>query len=107
MKRPFAGSLRARLALVLVLAVIPSLGLIYYNAREQRRAAVTRAQEDVERIARLTAAQNTRVIEGARQLLITLSQFPDVQGGDPTRCGAALQKLLGEYSLYSNIGVAM
>ncbi len=106
MNRPFAGSSRARLALVLVLAVIPSLGLIYYNAHEQRGAAIERAQQDVERIARLTAAQNTRVIDGARQLLVTLTQLPEVQGSDPIRCGTTLLKLLGDYSLYSNLGVA-
>ncbi len=98
-------SLRVRLCLVVLLAVIPSLGLIYYNAREQRAAGITLARENVERNARLMAEHNMRVIDGARQLLATLAQLPEVQGGDPTRCSVTLRKLLGEYGLYSNLGV--
>jgi PAS domain S-box-containing protein len=89
-----------------LLAVVPSLGLIYYNARTQRAAAIASARDDVERLARLMAAHNTRVIEGARQLLARLAQLPDVRDGDSSRCGAALQGLLGEYSFFSNLGVA-
>src|SRR5664280_441469 len=106
MNRPSLSSLRVRFALVVLLAVVPSLGLIYYNARTQRAAAIASARDDVERLARLMAAHNTRVIEGARQLLARLAQLPDVRDGDSSRCGAALQGLLGEYSFFSNLGVA-
>ena len=106
MKGSSLGSLRVRLAWVVLLAIIPSLGLIYYNARTQRAAAITSAREGVERLARLAAAHNTRVIEGTRQLLVTLAQLPEVRGADPVRCSETLRKLLGEYSFYSNLGVA-
>ena len=99
------GSLRVRLCLVVLLAVIPSLGLIYYNARQQRAAAIALARDNVESLARLMAEHNTRVIEGARQLLTTLAQLPEVRDGNPSRCGATLGKLLGEYGFYSNLGV--
>ena len=84
------GSLRVRLCLVVLLAVIPSLGLIYYNARQQRAAAIALARDNVESLARLMAEHNTRVIEGARQLLTTLAHLPEVQGGDPSRCAETL-----------------
>ncbi|HUK81025.1 MAG TPA: PAS domain-containing protein [Verrucomicrobiae bacterium] len=106
MKSSSPSRLRVRLVLVVVLAVIPSLGLIYYNAREQRNAAVSLATEDVARIARLTAANYRGVIEGGRQLLIALAQSPDVRSGDATGCSAALEKLLGKYEFYFNLGVA-
>jgi PAS domain S-box-containing protein len=102
---PSRNSLRGRLAWVVLLAIIPSLGLIYYNARLQRAAAVTSARESVERLARLAAAHNTRVIDGTRQLLVTLAQLPEVRSADPLRCGETLRNLLGEYSFYSNLGV--
>lgn len=106
MKRFSLSSLRVRLSLVVLLAVIPSLGLIYYNARQQRAAANALARQDVARIARLTAGHYRGVIEGARQLLIALAQLPEVRGGDPSRCSSAVEKLLAEYPLYSNLGVA-
>src|SRR5438046_1521989 len=106
MNRFSIGSLRVRLALVVGLAVIPALGLIYYNARGQRDAAIARAREDVERVAHLTSAHATRVIEGGHQLLVTLAQLPEVRSGDPARCGPVLEKLLHEYAFYANLGVA-
>jgi PAS domain S-box-containing protein len=105
MKSSSPGSLRARLVLVVALAVIPSLGLIYYNAREQRRAAVSLATEDVARIARLTAVNYRGVIEGARQLLLALAQSPEVASGDPSRCSPALENLLSKNEFYFNLGV--
>ena len=106
MRNPSASSLRGRLVLVVVLAVVPSLALIYYNAREQRRAAIAVATEDVARIARLTTANYGGVIDGVRQLLIALAQHPDVRSGDPSRCSAALENLLEKYTFYLNLGVA-
>jgi PAS domain S-box-containing protein len=107
MNRPSQGSkLRVRLVLVVLLAIVPSLGLIYYNARSQRAEAITSARQDVERLARLMAAYNSRVIEGARQLFVTLAQVPDIRDGNSARCGAVLKELLGEYSFFSSLGVA-
>jgi PAS domain S-box-containing protein len=106
MERTSSGSLRARLVFVVLIAIIPSLVLIYYNARRQRDTAVAQVEEDVARLARLTAAECSRVVEGARQLLISVAELPDVQGGDPGRCAASLEKLVGKYHFYSNLGVA-
>ena len=105
MKRSSRGSSRVRLVLVVLLAVIPSLVLIYYNSREQRDAAIVQAHEDVARIARLAAAEDAGVFEGVHQLLVALAQFPEVRGGDPSRGSAVLEKLIGEYRFYSNLGV--
>ena len=106
MNRDSLGGLRGRLVLVVLIAIIPSLVLIYYNARKQRAAAVEQAQEDVARITRLTAADCGRVVEGAHQLLVAVAELPDVRGGDPSRCSASLAKLLAKYQIYSNLGVA-
>lgn len=98
--------LRGRLVLVVLIAIVPSLGLIYYNARKQRAAAVEQAQEDVARITRLTAADCGRVVEGARQLLVAVAELPDVRSGDSSRCSASLSRLMQKYQIYSNLGVA-
>ncbi len=105
MKRFSLGSLRVRLSLVVVLAVIPSLGLIYYNALEQRAAADALARQDIARIARLMAEHYRTVIDDTRQFLVLLAQLPLIRNADPSRGGPMLGKLLGEYPLYSNLGV--
>jgi PAS domain S-box-containing protein len=106
MNRASLSTLRVRLAVLVLLAIVPALGLIYFNARSQRAATIASTYESVERLARLTAAHNPRVIEGARELLATLSQLPDVRDGTPARCDAALKELVGEYSFFSILGVA-
>ncbi|MGD0059815.1 MAG: PAS domain-containing protein [Verrucomicrobiia bacterium] len=105
MNRSSLGGLRGRLVLVVLIAIIPSLVLIYYTARKQRATAIEQAQEDMARITRLTAADCGRVIEGAHQLLVAVAELPGVRSGDSTRCAASLAKLLGKYQVYSNLGV--
>ena len=75
---PFS-SLRFRLILLVLLAVLPALGLILYTAVEQRRLATTEVQENALRLARFAAADQDNLIEGARQLLIALARLPEIR----------------------------
>ena len=81
MKQSSLGSLRGRLVLVVLIAIIPSLALIYYNARSRREDAVAQAHDDVARLTRLTAADCARMVEGARQFLLVVAALPDVRNG--------------------------
>jgi PAS domain S-box-containing protein len=106
MKATSLSSLRVRLVLLVLLAVIPSLGLILYTARVQRQVATEAAHDNLLRIASLTAADVSRVIEGAQQLLGGLAQTREVRNGDPAACDTVMAKLLTIYSFYSTLGVA-
>ena len=46
----FLSSLRFRLILLVLLALVPALGLVIYNAAEQRRLVATQAQENALRL---------------------------------------------------------
>jgi PAS domain S-box-containing protein len=105
MKATSLGSLRMRLVFLVLLAVIPSLAFMLYTANVERRIATEAAHENLSRIAVLTAADTSRVIEGVRQLLGSLTQSPDVRGGDPAACNAALTKLRATYPFYWTLGV--
>jgi PAS domain S-box-containing protein len=99
-------SLRMRLVLLVLLAVIPALALILYSARAQRLIALEAAHENVSRIAGLSASDGARVMEGAQQLLGGLTQFQEIRTGDPAACSAVMAKLLAMYPFYSALGVA-
>lgn len=99
-------SLRARLVVLVLLAVIPALGLILYTARVQRVVATESAHESLSRIASLTASDVSGIIEGAQQLLRGLAQFQEIRGGDSGACNAVMTKLVGVYPLYSALAVA-
>lgn len=106
MKPLLFSSLRVRLLLLFALAIIPALGWIFYVHVEQRRMAATEAQDNALRLAQLAAADQARLIQGAHQLLIALSQLPAVRDGDAQVCTKLFTSLLKRHPLYHNLGAA-
>jgi len=104
MTRFSSSSLRVRLLLLVLLAVIPALGVVFHHAYEGRRLEKAQAQEDALRLARLASAEQERLIEGARQFLGLLAQFPQVRGGNPSACSGLFADLLRRYPRYANLG---
>lgn len=105
MSPSFWSSLRTRLLLLVLLAIVPALGLILYTASAQRHAAEREAQEDALRLAKSIAANEGQVNEGARQLLTALAQLPSVQEGNWAECNQLFSSFLKQYRLYANFGV--
>ena len=96
--------LRVRIIILVLLAILPALGLIIYTAIEQRRLGVEAAKAEALRIARLASGTHERLIEGARQLLITLSQLEQVQAQNAPACTALFSNLVRLEPIYANIG---
>ena len=99
-------SLRSRLFLLVLVAVLPAFALTVYTDLEQRRAAVATAHEEALRIARLAASEQNDVFQGARQLIFTLAQLPAVKTLDANACRPLLADLLSQSPGYVNIAVA-
>ncbi len=99
------SSLRVRLVLLVLFAVIPALGLILYTASEQRRAAGGEAQANALRLAQSVSSTQDDLFEGARQLLIALAQVPVVRGDNPAECNSLFSVLVKKYASYTNLGV--
>lgn len=106
MRTRFFSSLRARLFLLVVLAVLPALGLIFYNDVEQRKLSAAQAQDDALRLAQLAAAEQAQLLQGAHQLLIALAELPAVREGDTQACSELFSKLLKRYPPYVNLGAS-
>jgi len=94
------------LLLLVFLAIAPAVALTLSLGVAQRQAAAAQAKDEALRLARVASANQARLIEGARQLLIALAELPEVRGGDPAECQTLLAALLRQYSLYANLGVA-
>jgi len=88
--RRWFSSLRFRLVVLVLFAVIPAFGMIVYNALEERQQEKERAGEDALRLTQIVAAQQGSVIEGARQLFVGLAQAPQVLAGDVAACRSYL-----------------
>ncbi len=98
------NSLRSRLLLLVLLALLPPLGLTIYGAVRERGNAIEVAENDLQRLTGLAAASEARSIEGMRQFLLALSDVPDLVR-DTTSCSSVLQTMLKKNPGYINLGV--
>ena len=99
------ASLRTRLLLLILLGLIPTVALMVSLHLEQRRQATSEVQANTLRLARVAAGNQARLLEGAHQLLLTLSQLPPVRAADPAACSRLLAQFLPQYPHYTNLGV--
>jgi PAS domain S-box-containing protein len=100
----FFSSLRSRLILLVILAVIPALAQMIFSSIERKRDAARNVQRDAQRLARLVSASHERLTEGSRQLLMALSRLPEVRRADTEACNALFAELLQQFPPYANIG---
>jgi len=97
-------SLRSRLFLLVVLAITPSAVMTVASGIREHHHAVEVAEENVQRLTNLAAANEAQSIDSARQILRDLASVPDLMG-DPARCNALLQSVLNQNTDYSNFGL--
>src|SRR5512135_1199533 len=102
MRWRFVSSLRARLLLLVLVALIPARGLGIYTAWEMRQDARTEALRDAMRLARVASSVGERLVEGTHQVLLTLARLPEVRRQDAPACSALFADLLKSYPHYSN-----
>src|SRR4051794_8106481 len=91
---PFWRNLRLRLVLLVILALLPSLILLYLSARDERVDAIETGRDDATRIARLVASDQQTTTSQIGTVLGTLALNPDLQGEDPAACSALLANVL-------------
>src|SRR5512143_3063615 len=101
MRWPSVSSLRARLLLLVLLALIPARGLGIYTTWEMRQAVRTEALRDAMRLARITSTGGEWLIEGAHQILTVLAHLPEVRRQDAAACSKLFADLLKPYAHFS------
>lgn len=106
MRRFSLATLRSRIILLVLLAVIPALALIIFTDLRVRQANLEQVHEDTLRVAQLASQQHQLLIEGTRQLLLGLAQILQLHRDDPAACVTILSNLLTKDSRYANLGLA-
>jgi signal transduction histidine kinase len=104
-----ASSLRVRLLALVLLAVAPTVALILYNAWEDRGDARDDVRNDALTLTELSVMQQQQLLEGSRQLLVTLSPLAssvDLATIDRTTFGPTLATFLRDLTFYANLGIA-
>ncbi|MFN3309341.1 MAG: hypothetical protein ACK44E_09045, partial [Anaerolineales bacterium] len=92
--------LRWRLMGLVIIALMPVVIALVLIASEQRRQAIETAHQNSLFLARLAATNQQSLIEGAKDILVTLSQVPAIQNYDRAACLFFLRNVLMHYPLY-------
>jgi signal transduction histidine kinase/CheY-like chemotaxis protein len=98
------NSLRSRLMLLVTLAVAPSVAMTIYTGWQERLHATQAAEESLQRLTNLAAINEAESLKSARQLLMDMSDIPDLMAG-PARCNALLRAVIKKNPNYANLGL--
>jgi len=104
MGRFFQG-LRFRLTLLILFAMVPAIGVVFYSGFEQRRVLAERARREALILVRNASERQRQYVWEGHQLLRVLSLLPQVQSGDRRACFRLFSGLLRENPQYLNIGI--
>ena len=103
---PSLSSLRVRLLLLVLLALVPARGLGIYTTWQMREAARTEVLQDALRLTRVSSTAGERLVEGTHQILVVLARLPEVRRQNASACSALFGDLLKSFPYYSNLGAA-
>jgi PAS domain S-box-containing protein len=98
-------SLRERLVVLMLAALLPVLGLSLWMALRETHSSIELVQTQLRFSASLVAAHQDRAVDGAEQLLGAIAAVPDLRAMGRARCQAYFENLHERYPMYTNIGL--
>ena len=99
-------SIKAQILLIVFIVAVPAAGIIVYSGIQTREEAIHDARMETQRLADNIAAEQQNLITSAQQLMIALTQLPEVKKQDRGRVEPILRNLLKLNVQYSNIIIA-
>ena len=106
MKHFSFSNLRIRLVILILLAVVPAMAVMLYTASEQRAQDAAAIQENVQRLAKIEAREESQLLEGSRQILVALAEFLVIHDDDLAECNVFFADLMKHYHRYANFVAA-
>ena len=98
------NSLRSRLILLVALAIAPIAVMTIVSGVREREHAIRVAEENLQQLTNLAAANEAQSIESARQILRDLASVPDLTG-DQAHCSRLLANIHKQNPDYANFGL--
>ncbi len=98
--------LRSALTLLVLIAIAPVFAVVVQASLAEQQGRLQRAATSLGSVVGLAAAQQERLIEGARQMLAAIAYSPPVYGDDLPACAAYMKKLQSHYAAaYGTFGL--
>ena len=101
LRRP---GLRAVFVALVILSIVPVVVLVVASALKQRDQARQAIGGEAARVGRLAALREADLIEGGRNMLSAIAEFPSVRTKQTDTCSVRLAELLPLYPRFANIG---
>src|SRR5450830_699412 len=98
-------TLRTRLVVLVVAALVPLFGLSIFKALHNAEAEMERAKGNLQFAASLAAASQERVAGSARQVLTVMASLPSMQDGKNVDCDRYFSSLIQHLPEYANLGI--
>ena len=105
MKSHIFSSLRARVLVLIVIAVLPWVSAIGYHLWESRTQVLDDALGQALQLSHAAATQQNQAVSNAHSLLRVLSALPEIRAGEPEACRKQLADIHGQADNYVNIVV--
>ncbi|MBF0372434.1 MAG: PAS domain-containing protein [Alphaproteobacteria bacterium] len=86
-------NLLVRLVLLVCLAVLPAIGVHFHTQVRLREAGEQAVREEARRILHLVQAEQARIFEGIRQVLLTVRETQVLMSGEAAPCQAFLERI--------------
>ena len=101
----FKTTLRLRLVLLMLAAMVPLFALSLVTSVLSTDAAIKRATGNLQAAASVVASNQQQMAETAKQVLTAVAHSPDVLEGNVARCSSYLADLNRLYTAYANLGI--
>ena len=98
-------TLRSRLIMLMVAAMVPLFGLSMVKSWRNQQAAVSRATGDLTFAAALVAANQDRVVDSARQMLVSIVNAPGLVSGKTADCQRYFKTVKEQFLIYGDMGI--
>lgn len=97
-------TLRYRLAILMLAALVPPLAITAYNTLRWQYFLERESREEALAAARLVAAELAQIVEGSRQLMIAMGRHPAVPDNEP-ECVAYFKSVIAGLPTYREAAV--
>ena len=98
-------SLRVRIVMLVMAAIVPLFGLSIFKALLNADAEMERAKSNLRFAASLAAASQERVADSAQQVLTVIASLPGLQDGKNPDCDRYFSSLTQRLPEYANLGI--
>jgi signal transduction histidine kinase len=99
-------SLRTRLFILVIAAMLPAIAVQLYNELEHRRSEEAQLQSEAAQQAQLLAAELDRFVAGVEQMLVAVTHSSMLRQGQHADCDAYLASLRAGYNGPAAIGAS-